>query len=362
MIYDVIIIGAGASGLLCASKIKGQVLVLDSNQTAGAKVLVSGGGKCNFSNKNISVDNYYSISGMEKIKGILSNWELKDVFTLLKKYKIDYFDKGDGKLFAKDSKLILSALLSECKFNNVKFNFGVNILDIKKSENLWIVEVEKQKLHAKNIVIATGGKSYARLGASDFGLKIAKKFGLKLVQNQPALAGLKYPNELRFLSNLSGVSLPVKIKIKDKIFDDNLLFAHYGITGPAVLNTSLYVDVGDVVVINFIPQNSFRTIPYRVQKTFMDYFSCSDKKKLISKLKNFYFDYVSTFGYEKAEVMRGGVSLAFVNDNLESIKDKGLFFIGEVLDATGQLGGYNLHFAFASANLCAKALNHSIYR
>ena len=164
--------------------------------------------------------------------------------------------------------------------------------------------------------------------------------------------------ELRFLSNLSGVSLPVKIGVKNKVVEGNLLFAHYGITGPAVLNSSLYVDVGDFLNINFVPYKTLKTVPARALKTFMDYYEISQKDRVFDKLKNFSYKYITSFGYEKAEVMRGGVSLLNLNQNLEAKKVSGLYFIGEVLDITGEVGGFNLHIAFATANCVARAINN----
>lgn len=356
MIYDVVIIGAGASGLMCASKLCGRILVVDSNKSAGAKILVSGGGKCNFSNLKISAKNYVSTTP-ERIDELLQFWSCKDSINLISKYKIKYEERDGGKLFAEDARKVLDALLSECRKNNVEFLFGVNIQSVEKKDELFCIDIGKKVL-SKKLVIATGGKSYSRLGASDFGLRLAKQFKLKLVQNQPALVGLKYPMELRFLSNLSGVSLPVKIGVKNKVVEGNLLFAHYGITGPAVLNSSLYVDVGDVLNINFVPYKTLKTVPARALKTFMDYYEISQKDRVFDKLKNFSYKYITSFGYEKAEVMRGGVSLLNLNQNLEAEKVLGLYFIGEVLDITGEVGGFNLHIAFAMANCVARAINN----
>ena len=358
MIYDVVIIGAGASGLMCASSLKGKILVLEKNNSAGAKILVSGGGKCNFTNLNMDASHYYSTLS-DRIPFILENWSVDDCLKLISSYNIKYEKKDKTKLFAESAKKILSMLENECKKNKVEFRFGVDIKDVLKIEDEFVVDIG-QKIKAKNIVIASGGKSYSHLGASDFGLRFAKQFKLKLVQNQPALVGLKYPNDFKFLSVLSGVSLPVRVKIKDKIFEDNLLFAHYGITGPVILNASLYVDVGDELEIDFLPFNSFKTMPKRVQKVFMDYFNIMQKDRVFSFLKQFKFPYITSFGYDKAEVMRGGVSLSYLTENLENSKINGMYFIGEVLDITGELGGYNIHMAFATAKTVSKSINNKI--
>ncbi len=230
-------------------------------------------------------------------------------------------------------------------------------LSLMKQDDFFIIDTGVEKIKSKNVIIATCGKSYSRLGATEMGLKIAKDFKFKLVQNQPALVGLKYPNELKFLSNLAGVSLPVKIKINNKVFRDNLLFAHYGITGPAVLKASLYVNPKDELEIDFVPHGTLKTVPLRVLKSFMDYFKISKKDRVFQKIKSFKYPYITSFGYEKAEVMRGGVCLSYLNENLGSDKIKGMYFIGEVLDLTGELGGYNLHIAFATAILAARGIN-----
>lgn len=358
MIYNTIIIGAGASGLMCASQIKGQVLVIDKNESAGNKILISGGKNCNFSNKNMSASHYFS-SNPERINDILKAFIVADILDLLKKYNIKFEEREGGKYFAFGSKYILEILVSECEKNKTEFRFGTDILSVKKEEDLFIIDTGLESLQSKNLVIATGGKSYSHIGGSDWGLKIAKQFGFKITQNTPALVGLKYPNDLKGFASLSGISIPVNVKIKDKEFKDNLLFAHLGITGPAVLNASLYVDIDDELEIDFAPEKNLRAIPNRAYKIFQDYFRTSDKEQLQKAISKFKYKYNGTFGYDKAEVMRGGVSLSYLNKTLGSDKIKGIYFIGEVLDITGELGGYNLHMAFATGRLVANGINDS---
>ena len=358
-VYDAIIIGAGASGLMCASKIKGRVLVLDKNEDIGAKILISGGGKCNFSNKNMGPSHYIS-STPERIGDILNNWTVKEAIQLLNKYNVKYEEREKGKLFAFNSKDILNILKSECEKNKVKFALGVDILSVSKDGDLFTIDTGITKFISKTLVIATGGKSYPHIGASDFGLLLAKQLKFKLIQNQPALVGLKYPNNMKTFSSLSGISLPVNIKVNNKTFSDNLLFAHIGITGPAVLNISLYSNIGDVIEIDFCPDKNLIKLPKRVYNFFMNYFDISQKSQLLSKICNLKYINSGTFGYTKAEVMKGGVWLGYLNNYLGSDKIKGLYFIGEVLDITGELGGYNLHFAFASGITASLGINQKV--
>ena len=355
MVYDVIIVGAGASGLMCASLIKGSVLIIDKNDKIAKKVLASGGGKCNFTNLNMDPSFYFSCLS-NKVEEILTNHTVSDILELLKKYKIKYIQKDNGKLFAENSVDIVNALHKECVNNKVEFLLNTEVIDIIKNEDgLFIVDIGK-KLLTKNVVVASGGKSCSALGASDFGLRIAKKFKLKLIQNQPALVGLKYPIELKFLSELSGMSLNTIIKLNDKYFSGSLLFAHYGITGPVVFNTSLYINPGDELEINFIPLGKDSKLPKNFLRLFKSYYNLSSDK-LFKFLSCFKFKYITSFGYDKAEVMRGGVDLSYLNSYLEHNRVSGLFFSGEVLDITGQLGGYNLHSAFATGKLVAKGIN-----
>ncbi len=362
MLYDVIIIGAGPSGLACAANIKGTVLIIDKNDKIGQKLLVSGGGKCNFTNMNISANNYYS-SNKDRVKEILKNHSITDIIELLDKYNIKYSQKDNGKLFAENSSKLVNALQQECISNNVKFELNTEVVNIDKNENntFTVISLNK-KYFAKNVVIASGGKSYSHLGGTDFGLKIAKKFKLKLLQNQPALVGLKYPNDLKWMAELSGVSVDVKITLNDKVFKGSLLFAHYGITGPVVLNTSLYINPTDILKINFAINNTLNSIPKRVIKLFTQHYNIEDKNLIINQLSNFEFPYITSFGYEKAEVMRGGVELSYLNEFLGHNRVPGLYFTGEILDITGMLGGYNIHAAFASGKLAARGINKSLLR
>ena len=354
--FNTIIIGGGASGLMCASRLKGKTLIIEKELEIGRKILISGGGKCNFSNENVGVLHYYT-STPEYLDFILSNYSVNDAKNLCNKYKVKFEKREGGKLFAFSSKDILNILQSECEKARVQFALGVNVKDIKVEDGLFIIYTDKQTFKSKNLIIATGGKSYPHIGASDFALSFAKSLKFKLVQNQPALVGLKYPSSMKTFTSLSGISLPVRIKIKDKIFKENLLFAHIGITGPAVLNASLYTDVGNTLEIDFIPNRDLKKLPKRVYTFFQNYFNTTQKDQLLKYLSEFKFDYSGSFGYQKAEVMRGGIWLGYLNKYLESSKYPNLYFIGECLDITGELGGYNLHFAFASAITASLSIN-----
>ncbi len=358
MEYDVCIVGGGAAGLMCASQIEyGRVIIIDKNNRLGKKLFVSGGGKCNITNRNVSVDKYYS-KNKRRVSDILDNWTFNDVIDFLENYEIKYNELSTGQIFLERSRDIIMPLLMKIKERKSKIVLLQTVTLVYKKDDLFYIEMSNGKRHvAKNVIIATGGKAYQELGSTEFGLSVAKQFRLKLIQNQPALTGLKYTKDVKFLSMLAGVSLPVKIKLRRREFEGSLLFAHFGITGPVVYNTSLYVENGDILNIDLVPDRDLTKLPKRVIKAFMQKFKVEKDEDVLEKLCNFSFPYTKTFGYDKAEVMRGGIDVGWLNDNLEHNRTKGLYFIGEVLDITGELGGYNIHNAFATAKLVADVMN-----
>ncbi len=352
----VAILGAGASALFLAKFLKKDFLLIDHNSLP-KKLLISGGGKCNFTNEFVTSDNY--VGDRELVKKVLkhySNKELLKFFSDIPCKKIK-----NHQYFAKNSNYIVKKLDQE--------KFIADILDVEKRGKDFIVYTSKGDITTKKVVVATGGLSYKKLGSSDIGYKIAKRFGHTITPLSPALTGLTLQKEQFWMKELSGISLKVKIEVGDKTFVDDLLFSHYGITGPAIYNASLYWKKGHIKI-DFLPDfKAYNTnkilsntlnIPKRFVLSFLKAYGfkdipLKDAKEQIRLLRNYTFAPAGTFGYEKAEVTRGGVSTKELRE-FESRFVKNLFFIGEVVDVTGELGGYNLQWCFSSAKYLADRL------
>ncbi len=342
-----------------AKHLKGKnFLIVDKNQTP-LKLKISGGGKCNFTNEFISNDNY--IGDKKLIQKVLTHYTNKDVLKFFK--DINYKRIKNNQYFASNSNEIIK------KLNQKKFI--AEILDIEKRDN-FIVHTTKGDIEAKKVVVATGGVSYKKLGATDIGYKIAEQFGHDIISLKPALVGLSLQKEQFWMKSLSGVGFEVEIKVGKKSFQDNILFSHRGITGPAVLNSSLYWDRGKIEI-DFIPGfkplrsnktlSNLLNIPKRFTLEFLKAHKLKDdtlqnSKKAIELLQNYSFAPAGYFGFEMAEVTKGGVKLSELK-NFESKKVKNLYFIGEVLEVTGELGGYNLQWCFSSAKYLSLLLCNS---
>ena len=387
-IYDVVIMGAGASGLFCAG-IAGQlglrVLVIEHNKVSGRKILISGGGRCNFTNLNTSSDDFYS-QNKHFSKSSLSQYQAQDFLDLVNENKISWVEKDKGQLFCEDkASLIIDLLHSECEKGKVEFSYKCEIEDVVHKDELFFLNSKSQNFMAKKLVIATGGLSLKEIGASDFGYRVARQFGHTVTELKPALVPFVYDEKLSTLSQLSGISTPVKIRINKKIIEDDILLTKKGMSGPAILKSSLYYNENDILEIDFLPkvcletsmeQNSSKTLnqilkehlPNRLidlisslfdlkLKTKLGEISKKEKKRYLETLKSFQFKPLRTEGYRKAEVTRGGVSCQQLNSKtMESKLRSGLYFIGEVVDVTGQLGGFNFQWAWSSAMVCGNSL------
>ena len=362
-----IIIGAGASGLFLGSLLK-DCLILEHNPYIGAKIKVSGGGKCNITNKYVSEKNYYGDS--EFVREVLKKFSNKDLLKWLSKNNLPVKMIKKNQYFFESSEVLLNYFKKNVK--NIKLN--TKVLDVTK--DLRVI-TNKGEFKAKNLIIASGGVSFKKLGATPIGYEIAKKFGHEISPLKPALVGLSVQPSEAWFKKLSGVSVLAKVKVGNKEFYDNVLFSHRGITGPAILNASLWWDRGKIVI-NFLKKDVFSyltnpnkqistqlPLPKRFVKEFLNSVGLDDKKvKLLKKdekekLKklNFYeFAPAGTFGFERAEVTKGGVKTDMIDLNMQSKNKKGLYFIGEVLDVTGELGGYNFQWAFSSAYATYRAL------
>jgi len=364
-LYDVIILGGGASGLFLADFLTSKkCLIIEHNRKLGAKIEISGGGKCNITNRFVSHNNYHPSS--EFVKNALKKADNKTLLDWLEKKNLKPRLLKNNKYFFNSSKELLKVLKPECEYL-----LNTEVIDVIEG---FEVITDKGSFKSKNVVVALGGKSFKKLGASQKGYEIAEKFSHKINTPKPALVGFTVQKEQFWFKRLSGVGFLSEVEIGNKKFRDNILFSHKGITGPAVLNASLYWEKGNVII-DFLPgrkvesllKNPHRQIisqiplPKNFVKEFLQSIGIRDKKvKDLSKpeiekikiLNRYPFAPAGTFGFEKAEVSKGGVDVNEIDEYMQSKKVKGLYFIGEVLDVTGELGGYNFQWAFTSA-FCA---------
>ncbi len=381
-IYDVLILGAGASGLMCASHLdkKLSVGIVDGNSKIAQKIKISGGGKCNITNLYISRDNYDG--DIEFIFNVFESFSRDDLLNYLHLNGVEPVLRKKRYYFCKNSSdEIIKIFKKATKHTDVFLNS--EILWIKKEGDIFEVKTLKELYRAKKVVVATGGKSYKNLGASDIGLEIAKSFGIKTKEFTPALVGLTVQKEQFWMKELSGLSCPVAINVDSKVIKEELLFAHKGISGPAVLSASLYWQKGSITI-DFLPQtdilelikgskkqlSSVIPLPKRLSKALLEALDIEDVeckrvtadiKEKLKKIHSYEFAPAGNFGFSKAEVCRGGVLTNELNSHtLESLDIKDLYFIGEVVDVTGELGGYNFQWAFSSGYVCANAINSII--
>ncbi|MBI2092483.1 MAG: NAD(P)/FAD-dependent oxidoreductase [Deltaproteobacteria bacterium] len=380
MDYDVIIIGGGASGLTCAIEAgrRGRkAAILEHSPKIGQKILISGGGRCNFTNLNISSKNYSS-SNPDFCRSALARFTPEHFTALLDKHRIKFYEKEMGQLFCeKSSKEIVSMLKAECEKSGVKIFLDCKVKSITK-HNKFSLETGRGEFSAASLVIATGGLSYKDLGASDFGYAAAKQFGHSIVRCRPSLVPLVFSKTVRpRFSGLSGISLNVSSSFKNRTFKGGMLFTRKGLSGPAILQTSLAWDGKNSVIIDLLPDLDILTamkeakcsgckiilknylgrfLPNRLASALVD----NESKRLCDisghelagiadKLHNWEIKPAGTEGYDVAEVTAGGIDTNEISSKtFESKKINGLYLIGEVLDVTGELGGYNLHWAWAS--------------
>jgi predicted Rossmann fold flavoprotein len=387
--YDTVILGAGAAGLMCAgfaSAKGGAVLVVDHAKRAGDKIRISGGGRCNFTNMYAAPNNFIS-SNKHFAKSALARYTQWDFIELVAKYGIAYHEKTLGQLFCDDKATqIIDMLMSEARDAEVALE--VTIDDISKSGEKFNLILSGTPVTASHIVVATGGKSIPKMGATGIGYQIATQFGLPVTETRPGLVPLTFgPQDLDWIVPLAGTALDGRLSANDTSFDEALLFTHRGISGPAVLQVSNYWFEGDEVQINLLPSasifESLRTerqengrrqmatalstlFPKKLAITLAEKLQLSgnladqsDKalQDLANKLHAFTLKPTGSEGYRTAEVTLGGVDTdALSSKTMESKSVKGLYFIGEVVDVTGWLGGYNFQWAWSSAAACGRAI------
>jgi hypothetical protein len=380
MNHDIVIIGGGASALMLASLLpKKCVTFIESNPKVGAKILISGGGKCNITNAKMGTE--YFLGDASFIRPVLKAFNEKSLLTWLERQRLFPELRKETQYFCRDSaKELVDIFTKEIKKQHVILN--EKVLEVTQSETYFLVKTNKCTLRAKRVVVASGGLSFPKIGASSIGLDIAQNFGHNIVKTAPALVGFTVQKEQFFFKALSGTSTDVIIHVGDLACPGALLFAHKGLSGPAVLDASLYWSKGEIEI-DFLPHfkwkqmqgskkliSSLLPMPKRITKAFLVQLELEDKPfftlttQELDKLKllnRYCFAPAGTFGYSKAEVTKGGVDTSQVDaKTMMSKKVEGLYFIGEVLDVTGRLGGYNFQWAFSSAYQCFRHIRKSL--
>ena len=378
---QIIIIGGGASALMLASLLPKQtVTIIESNAKLGAKILVSGGGKCNITNTKMGTE--YYLGDADFVAPSLKAFSEKSLLKWLERQGLNPELRKETQYFCRDSaKELLDIFTKEAKKQKIVLN--EEVLSVSKREDIFYVKTSKKTYTSSAVVVASGGLSFPKLGASSIGYEIAEHFGHSIVKTAPALVGFTVQKEQFFFKALSGVSTDISIKVAEHECKGALLFAHKGMSGPAVLDASLYWEKGKIEI-DFLPDFSWKGVqgskkqissllpmPRRVTKAFLIELELEDKpyntltKSELEKLhtlSHYSFAPAGTFGYSKAEVTKGGVDTSEVdNFTMMSKEEKGLYFLGEVLDVTGRLGGYNFQWAFSSAYSCAKHIKGKIH-
>ncbi|MFD1800914.1 NAD(P)/FAD-dependent oxidoreductase [Mixta tenebrionis] len=391
--YDVIIIGAGAAGLFCAAQ-AGQrgrrVLLIDNGKKPGRKILMSGGGRCNFTNLYTEPGAYLS-HNPHFCKSALARYTQWDFIALVNQYGIAYHEKTLGQLFCDDSaQQIVDLLLAECEKGRVTLRLRSEVTAVSRDENGYRVELNGAQAQAEKLVIASGGLSMPGLGASPFGYRLAEQFGLRVYPTRAALVPFTLHKPLlEQLQTLSGVSLPTVIEAADGTrFKESMLFTHRGLSGPSVLQISSYWQPGEFITVNLSPEqdlNAFideerqarpnqslkntlaKPLPKRlvevlqmlgiVPELTLKQLNSKQQRALTDSLHRWRIQPNGTEGYRTAEVTLGGVDTTQLSSKtMEARETPGLYFIGEVVDVTGWLGGYNFQWAWSSAWACAQAL------
>ena len=394
--FDAIVIGAGAAGMFCAAQ-AGQaglrVLLLDNGKKPGRKILMSGGGRCNFTNLYVEPAAYLS-QNPHFCKSALARYTQWDFIDLVGKHGIAWHEKTLGQLFCDDSaEQIVKLLVDECAKGNVTTRLRSEILNVERDEAGFSLQLNGETVTTKKLVIASGGLSMPGLGASPFGYKIAEQFGLKVLPTRAGLVPFTLHKPMLDVSQtISGVSVPSVISAEDgTVFRESLLFTHRGLSGPAVLQISSYWQPGEFVTINLLPdidlaefldaqraehpnQSLKNTLAMHLPKRLVEclqqleqipdvtlkQLNVRDQQTLVETLTEWRVQPNGTEGYRTAEVTLGGVDTNELSSRtMDARKVPGLYFIGEVMDVTGWLGGYNFQWAWSSAWACAQALGEN---
>jgi predicted Rossmann fold flavoprotein len=381
--YDVIIIGAGAAGMMSAIEVgkRGRkVLLVDHAKKIGEKIRISGGGRCNFTNIHTHHSKFIS-NNPKFVISALKQYTQNNFIDLIKKHNIKFHEKKLGQLFCDESaQQIIDMLLLECKTANVILKKDTIILDVDKKEDKYLITIGSDKYLCDSLIIATGGLSIPKIGASKFGYDIAQKFNLKVIETLPALVPLTFNEKiLAKCKELTGLSVDAVVSFKKIFFEEGMLFTHRGLSGPSILQISSYWKLGGDIKINlspkldivkflsdrknFNPKQDINVIISEILPKRLAYIICNEKNvsgnicelsnkalnQLSSSINAWAINPTGSEGYRTAEVTLGGIDTEEISSKtMMSKKHPGLFFIGEVVDVTGHLGGYNFQWAWSS--------------
>jgi len=381
--FDVVIIGAGAAGMMCAieaGKRGRKVLLVDHAKKIGEKIRISGGGRCNFTNINSNPNKFIS-SNPNFCISALKQYTQNDFIGLINRHHIKFHEKKLGQLFCDESSnQIIDMLLHECKISNVILKNETPVLAVSKIDDKYHIKSEAEEYLCESLVIATGGLSIPKIGATDFGYKIAKQFHINVIEQEPGLVPLTFQDLLlNKCKNLAGLSLEAVVSFQKKSFEEGMLFTHRGLSGPSILQISSYWKLGKDIQINLAPTKDIHMLleerklsnPKQDVTSIISEFIpkrlalslCKDLKvsgriadlskkiiEIVSKsINQWKINPIGTEGYRTAEVTLGGVDTKELSSKtMMSNNNEGLYFIGEVVDVTGHLGGYNFQWAWSS--------------
>ena len=389
--YDAIIIGAGAAGLMCAS-IAGsrgrRVLLIDHAEKPGKKILISGGGRCNFTNLYTTAENYLS-DNPHFCKSALSRFTAADFLAMVEARGIPYHERSHGQLFCDDSAGdIVEMLLTACRKGSVEMHMKTEVQSVERQDNGFALTTNKGGLHCQQLVVASGGLSLPKIGASPFGLKLAEQFGLPIIPPRAGLVPFTFTGgEMEALKALAGISLNVTVSCRGAAFSEAMLFTHRGLSGPAILQISSYWQPGDSIVVDLLPGQDVGSdlmrwqsehpkaqlstalasmLPKRLVSLLcnelihdmkLESMTEPERDKVAVALHDWRLKPAGTEGYRTAEVTLGGVDTAALSSKDMQVKSiPGLYFIGEVVDVSGHLGGFNFQWAWSSGHACGMAL------
>jgi predicted Rossmann fold flavoprotein len=386
--YDVAVIGAGAAGMMCAA-VAGQrgarVVLIDHATKLAEKIRISGGGRCNFTNVDAGRPERYLSENPHFARSALARYTPADFIALVKRHRIAFHEKHKGQLFCDDSaEQIIAMLQAECGAGDVQWRMPCAVNAVRRAVTGYELDTDAGSLRAGRVVIATGGLSIPKIGATDFGYRIARQFGLRIVEPRPALVPLTFDSDAwRPFAQLAGIAHEVRVTCGGGFFDEDLLFTHRGLSGPAILQISSYWNPRDAIQIDLVPsmsqnalteallqlkRSSRQTVPNALatllprrlaeQWSLIQGHAADQRiaevpdaglRALATSLKDWRLTPSGTEGFRKAEVTRGGVATDELSQSrLEARRAPGLHFIGEVVDVTGWLGGYNFQWAWAS--------------
>ena len=390
---EVLVIGAGAAGLMCAASAgyRGKnVTVIDMGKKPGRKILISGGGRCNFTNQNAQPNNYLC-QNPHFVKSALSRFSADDFIALVDRHGVDYHHKTLGQLFCDNSaQEIVDLLITECDWAGVTIDLRTEVLSVKKNQTGYLVKTNLKTYQCQSLVVASGGLTMPKLGASPIGYKIAEQFGLKVLPTMPALVPFTlHDHDKQRFDGLSGISIDCLVTSEDDTsFRENILFTHRGLSGPAILQISSFWRAGQAITINLLPQQPIAEtiaiwrqdqpkkslknlvstlLPKRFVEVLINDNTFIDKA--VNQLTHSEIECLTTFihqwkikpngteGYRTAEVTLSGINTDELSSKtFEAKQCKGLYFIGEVVDVTGWLGGYNFQWCWSSGWACGQAV------